>query len=112
MKTFELIEVIWKEAYGDTPVKIRKENFDPEKHRMVGGEKAFCVNIVMFNTTNDLSCAEQELDEAQFRRVEIGGEKSATFDFLPAMFAPAAHTYYQSTRVNGCITPGAQLAIF
>jgi len=39
MKTFELIEVIWKEAYGDTPVKIRKENFDPEKHTMVGGEK-------------------------------------------------------------------------
>ncbi|MEZ5893939.1 MAG: DUF1036 domain-containing protein [Parvularculaceae bacterium] len=57
---------------------------------MVGGDKAFCVNIVMFNATDDISCAEQEYDEAQFRRVDIGSAQSATFDFLPAMFAPAA----------------------
>lgn len=53
---------------------------------LVGGEKAFCVNAVMFKARNDLTCADQDLDEASFRRVEIGGSKSATFDFLPDMF--------------------------
>lgn len=36
MKDFRTITVIWKEAYGDTPVKIREENFDPERHVMIG----------------------------------------------------------------------------
>ncbi len=55
------------------------------------GDKAFCVNAVMFNAKNDLSCADQDFDEAMFRRVEIGGSPSATFEFLPEMFtAPPA----------------------
>ena len=54
---------------------------------MTGGDKGFCTNIVMFSSTNDLSCDEQDLDETQFRRVEIGGSESATFDFTPEMFA-------------------------
>lgn len=61
---------------------------DPAGERtMTGGEKNFCTNLVMFNSANDLSCADQDLDEAAFRRVEIGGAESATFDFTPAMFA-------------------------
>lgn len=36
MKDFRTITVIWKEAYGDTPVKIREENFDPERHVVIG----------------------------------------------------------------------------
>jgi uncharacterized membrane protein len=51
------------------------------------GDKAFCVNAVMFSAKNDLSCADQDLDEAKFRRIEIGGSPSATFEFLPEMFA-------------------------
>lgn len=53
---------------------------------IVGGEKPFCVKAVMFTAKTDLTCADQDLDEAAFRRVEIGGAKSATFDFLPDMF--------------------------
>lgn len=65
---------------------------DPTGDRlMAGGDKAFCTNVVMFTNANDLSCDDQDLDEAQFRRVEIGGAESATFDFTPEMFAaPAA----------------------
>lgn len=37
MKDFRTITVIWKEAYGDTPVTIREENFDPERHVLVSG---------------------------------------------------------------------------
>lgn len=55
--------------------------------QLTGGDTKFCVNAVMFNSNNDLSCAEQELDEALFRRVEIGGAPSATFEFTPDMFA-------------------------
>ncbi|PQA88119.1 DUF1036 domain-containing protein [Hyphococcus luteus] len=54
---------------------------------IAGGDKSFCVNIVMFNAANDLSCADQELEEAEFRRIEIGGAESVTFDFTPEMFA-------------------------
>jgi uncharacterized membrane protein len=50
------------------------------------GDKAFCVNAVMFNAKNDLSCVDQDLDETTFRRIEIGGSPSATFEFLPEMF--------------------------
>lgn len=57
------------------------------ERRITNGEKAFCVNAVMFNVSNELSCADQDLDEAQFRKIEIGGAPSATFDFLPEMFA-------------------------
>lgn len=58
---------------------------------IAGADKAFCINAVMFNVDNELSCADQELDEAMFRRIEIGGSTSATFDFLPDMF-PAPPT--------------------
>lgn len=61
------------------------------ERRIAGGDKSFCINAVMFEATSELSCADQDLDEAVFRRVEIGGADSATFDFLPAMFvAPPA----------------------
>ncbi|MCK5745769.1 MAG: DUF1036 domain-containing protein, partial [Oricola sp.] len=64
---------------------------DPAGDRTIsGGDKSFCVNLVMFSTRNDLSCADQELEEAQFRRIEIGGAESTTFDFTPDLFAPAA----------------------
>ncbi|GJL90813.1 DUF1036 domain-containing protein [Hyphococcus sp.] len=64
---------------------------DPSGDRPIGGgDKAFCVNLVMFNSENGLSCADQELDEANFKRVEIGSAESATFDFVPEMFAPQA----------------------
>ena len=56
---------------------------------LAGGDKGFCVNLVQFNTDTDLSCADQELEEALFKRVEIGGAESATFNFTPDMF-PAA----------------------
>ncbi len=53
---------------------------------IAGGEKSFCINAVMFNAKSDLTCADQELDEAGFRRIEIGAAPSATFEFLPDMF--------------------------
>lgn len=56
------------------------------ERRIAGGEKTFCTNAVMFNARSDLTCADQELDEASFRRIEIGGAPSATFEFLPDMF--------------------------
>ena len=66
---------------------------DPVGDRiMTGGGKAFCTNLVMFNNNNDLSCAEQDLEEAQFKRIEIGGAESATFDFTPDMFATPVDT--------------------
>ena len=55
--------------------------------KLVGGDTPFCVNAVMFNTENELTCAEQDLDEALFRRVDVGGAPSATFEFTPDMFA-------------------------
>jgi uncharacterized membrane protein len=61
------------------------------ERQITNGDKAFCVNAVMFSAKNDLSCADQDLDEAKFRRIEIGGSPSATFEFLPEMFtAPLA----------------------
>jgi uncharacterized membrane protein len=61
-----------------------------ERH-IAGGDKPLCVKAIMFNETNELSCADRDLDTAMFKRVEIGGSKSATFDFLPEMFvAPPA----------------------
>ena len=59
----------------------------PIEKRLVGGDKSFCVNAVMFTAENDLACSEQDLDEALFRRVDVGGAPSATFEFTPDMFA-------------------------
>lgn len=90
----------WKMEPGDCS-KILKGALDKDHYYVYGvletpagdrpingGEKAFCVNVIMFNTDNALSCADQELDEASFRKVEIGGSQSATFDFVPELFAP------------------------
>lgn len=57
---------------------------------LTGGDKTFCINPVMFNVGNDADCSEKDLEQATFRRVEIGGAPSATFDFMPEMFAPAS----------------------
>ncbi len=57
-----------------------------EESRLSGGAKTFCVKAVMFNAKNELGCNEQELEEAAFRRVDIGGAPSATFEFTPTMF--------------------------
>ena len=90
----------WKMEPGDCS-KILKGALDKDHYYVYGvletpagdrpingGNKAFCVNVIMFNTDNALSCADQELDEASFRKVEIGGSQSATFDFVPELFAP------------------------
>ena len=70
-------------VYGVADVTSGEQN-------LTGGDKGFCVNAVMFDLSDELTCADQDLDEALFRRVEIGGSASATFDFLPDMFAPPA----------------------
>ena len=57
------------------------------ERRLTRGDKSFCVNAIMFDTVNDAPCADQDLEEAEFRRVEIGGAPSATFDFEPSMFS-------------------------
>jgi uncharacterized membrane protein len=61
------------------------------ERRLAGGDKSFCTSPVRFNSPNDTTCADQELDEAMFRRLNIGGAQSATFDFGPESFvAPPA----------------------
>lgn len=57
--------------------------------RLAGGERKFCINEVRFNAMSDSSCADQELTEAIFKRVDIGGAKSETFDFVPKNFVAA-----------------------
>ncbi len=61
---------------------------DPAGDRPItGGEKSFCVNVIMFNLSDELACADQDLEAASFRRIEIGGAQSLNFDFTPEMFA-------------------------
>ncbi len=62
------------------------------ERRLAGGDRAFCTSPVRYSSSTDTSCADQELDEAMFRKVSIGGAPSATFDFGPESFiaAPAA----------------------
>ncbi|MEM9013597.1 MAG: DUF1036 domain-containing protein [Pseudomonadota bacterium] len=59
---------------------------DAGERRLAGGEKAFCINFVKFESSDTSACSDQELDEAVFRRIEIGASPSATFEFLPDMF--------------------------
>lgn len=59
------------------------------ERRLAGGDKTFCVNAVRFAASSDLTCADQELDEAVFRRIEIGGAPSLTFDFSADSFVAA-----------------------
>ncbi|MEL7486142.1 MAG: DUF1036 domain-containing protein [Pseudomonadota bacterium] len=54
--------------------------------RLAGGDKSLCVNAVKFTAANDAPCSDQDYDEAMFKRIEIGGATSTTFDFLPDMF--------------------------
>lgn len=56
------------------------------ERRLAGGDKSFCVNAVRFSASTDSTCADQELDEAVFRKFSIGAEKSATFDFTADAF--------------------------
>lgn len=56
------------------------------ERRLAGGDKKLCINAVKFEISSELTCADQEFDEAVFKRVEVGGAPSATFDFTPAMF--------------------------
>ena len=60
--------------------------------RLSGGDKAFCTNAVRFEIVNDAPCANQDYDEAVFRRINVGGASTATFDFENDMFvsSPAA----------------------
>lgn len=57
---------------------------------IAGGDRSFCINVVMFNATDELACADQDLEEASFRRLEIGGAQSVNFDFTPDMFTGPA----------------------
>lgn len=59
------------------------------ERRLSGGDKNFCVNAVRFEIADAISCADQDLNEALFRKVNVGGAQSATFDFEPPMFVDA-----------------------
>ncbi|MBI1393270.1 MAG: DUF1036 domain-containing protein [Alphaproteobacteria bacterium] len=64
---------------------------DAAEKRLVGGDREFCVNAIKFNALNDVSCEDQELDSAIFRRVEIGSANSATYEFrVDAFVGPPA----------------------
>jgi uncharacterized membrane protein len=56
------------------------------ERRLAGGDRSFCVNAVKFDLKNDTTCADLDIDEAVFRRVEIGSSPSATFEFTSDMF--------------------------
>ena len=56
------------------------------ERRLAGGDKPFCINAVKFSVDSKLTCADQDLEEATFRRFDIGSAASATFDFMPDMF--------------------------
>lgn len=57
--------------------------------RLSGGEKSFCINAVRFESTTDQSCDAQELDQAVFKRIDVKGLDTATFDFtLDKFVAP------------------------
>ncbi len=67
------------------------EEPDGNERRLAGGDKKLCVNPVRFDVSNASPCEDQELEEAVFKRVNVGGAPGATFDFLPDMFvAPPA----------------------
>jgi uncharacterized membrane protein len=58
------------------------------ERRLAGGDRAFCINSVRFSATNESTCETQELDEAVFRKIEIGGAESTTYDFTADQFVP------------------------
>jgi uncharacterized membrane protein len=56
------------------------------ERRLAGGDRKFCVNAVLFEFKSDQSCADMDVEEAIFRRVNVGGASSATFEFQGDMF--------------------------
>lgn len=56
------------------------------ERRLAGGDKKFCVNAVKFEFKSNQNCSDLEVDEAVFRRVDIGDAASATFEFKSDMF--------------------------
>ncbi|HXI86413.1 MAG TPA: DUF1036 domain-containing protein [Parvularculaceae bacterium] len=61
------------------------------ERRLAGGDKSFCIDAVKFDVSNETSCEDQNLDKAVFKRIDVGGAVSTTFDFMPDMFvAPPA----------------------
>ncbi|MEM9170113.1 MAG: DUF1036 domain-containing protein [Pseudomonadota bacterium] len=63
------------------------------------GDRALCVNDVLFEVDSAKACAENDLDEALFRRVDIGGAPTATFDFKPDNFsAPPTKTSQKADK--------------
>ena len=52
------------------------------------GVEDFCINSVKFDQAEDTVCEQENLDEAAFRRIEIGEAKSATYRFTADQFAP------------------------
>jgi len=59
------------------------------ERRLAGGDKAFCVNAVKFDISNELTCADQDFDEAIFHRFDVRGAPNATFTFEgPAFVGP------------------------
>ncbi|WP_425410578.1 DUF1036 domain-containing protein [Hyphococcus sp.] len=91
----------WKLEPGDC-AKIVKGALEKDHYYVYGametpsgeaaissGDKTFCINLIMFNVTDEITCADQDLENASFRRVEIGGAATMNFDFTPDMFASA-----------------------
>lgn len=62
------------------------EEPDGTERRLAGGDKTLCVNPVKFDVSDETSCVDQGLEEAIFKRIEIGGAQSATYDFQAGMF--------------------------
>lgn len=61
------------------------------ERRLAGGDTKFCINAVKFDYKSDRSCTDLDVEEAVFRRVDIGGVATSTFEFKADMFvAPPA----------------------
>lgn len=59
-----------------------------EDRTILGGDKKFCINTVEFDIEDGSNCADQEVEEASFRRFAIEAG-AATITFEPGMFPPA-----------------------
>ncbi|MGV6802227.1 MAG: DUF1036 domain-containing protein [bacterium] len=53
---------------------------------LTGGTLKMCISNVQFDSAGDVNCAEAGYEEAAFRRVEVGGEKTWTYKFTPDQF--------------------------
>lgn len=59
---------------------------EEQELNLAGGETAFCVSPVQFDARSDVACAESGFDEANFRRIDTGGEKAWTYVFRAEQF--------------------------